>query len=75
MGVLARVEPMFWKASLLGAKIVRSGVVLTYSSREALTTAPPMAVRLNVGQVEMKFVGGIRKESREWTMPLSNLRS
>lgn len=48
--------------------------MLKYSSREALTTAPPAAVRLNVGQVEMKLAGGMRNESREWTMPLSNLR-
>lgn len=65
---------MFVKASLLGANMVTSGTVFTYSSSEALTTAPPTAVRLNVGQVEMKFAGGMRNESRECTMPLSNLR-
>jgi len=38
-------ELMLWKASLLGAKMVRSGVVLTVSVRSVLLTAPRKALR------------------------------
>jgi hypothetical protein len=42
---LLRAELMSWKASLLGAKMVRSGVVLTASVRLVALTAPRKALR------------------------------
>jgi len=73
--MVEREEPRAWKASLLGAKMVRSEAVLRESEREALVMAPPKAVRLNWGAVLMMFRGGWRKVSITWTMPPLNLRS
>lgn len=61
---------MDWKASLLGANIVRSGAV---SSVEAicgfLLTAPTRAVRPAACAVVETFWGGVRTVSMIWTMP------
>jgi hypothetical protein len=42
---LERAELMSWKAALLGAKMVRSGVLVTASVRLVALTAPRKALR------------------------------
>ena len=61
--------PRFWKARLLGAKMVMFSAVSMKGAREALANAPPAAVRLNAEQVRVKSTGGMRNVSMVWMMP------
>lgn len=67
---LERTEAMAWKASLLGAKMVRSDVSSTMSARDNVVRAPTMAVRLKASAVSATSCGGSRTVSITWMMPL-----
>lgn len=58
-----RADPMFWKASFVGAKMVRLGVLLTVSTREALTRAPRSEVSSAARRVSAALTGRVRRRS------------
>lgn len=64
-----RAEPMFWKAWLVGAKTVTSGVVLTVSTRLAETRAPRTEVRPAAVAVSETELGMVRTVSIMWITP------
>jgi hypothetical protein len=66
---------MSWNASLLGAKMVRSGVVLTASVRLVALTAPRKALRPASWATVLTFGGIVRRPSMMWMTPPSNAMS
>jgi hypothetical protein len=59
----ASADPMLWKASLIGAKMVRSGVESTASMRLVALRAPRRAVRFAADAVAETFSGSVRTRS------------
>jgi hypothetical protein len=72
---LLRAELMSWNASLFGAKMVRSGVVLTASVRLVALTAPRKALRPASWATVLTFGGIVRRPSMMWMTPPSNAMS
>jgi hypothetical protein len=72
---LARAELMSWKAALLGAKMVRSGVVVTASVRPVALTAPRKALRPASWATVLTFGGKVRRPSITWMTPPSKAMS
>jgi hypothetical protein len=72
---LLTAELMSWNAALLGAKMVRSGVVLTASERLAALTAPRKALRPASWATVLTFGGIVRRPSITWMTPPSNAMS
>jgi hypothetical protein len=72
---LPRAELMFWKAALLGAKMVKLGVVLTASVRLVALTAPRKALRPASCAMVLTFGGIVRRLSMMWITPPSNAMS
>jgi hypothetical protein len=64
-----RAEPIAWKASLLGAKMVTSERPLTASTRSAAVRAPASEVRFAAMAVVETFGGRVRTVSMTWTTP------
>lgn len=63
------------KAALVGAKMVRSGVVSTAATRSAVVRAPASAVRLAARAVVEALAGTVRTVSMMWTTPPENWTS
>ncbi len=61
---------MAWKAMLLGAKMVTSGVVSTVFASLAAVRAPVIEVKFAATAVVEILAGGVKKRSITWTMPL-----
>jgi len=72
---LPRAEPMFWKASLLGAKMVMFGVLLTVSNKSVALMAPRRATRSAAERVSAVFSGRVRTLSMMWITPPVKLTS
>lgn len=70
--MLASTELMLWKAALLGAKMVRSGVVFRASVRSVALTAPRKAVRLASWATVLTFGGMESSPSMMWMTPPLN---
>lgn len=66
---LPTILPIALKASLLGAKMVRSGVSTTESVRLAVLMAPSAAVRLALDSVSVTFSGITRRLLMTWMVP------
>jgi hypothetical protein len=73
--MLAPVPASFWKASLLGQKIVTSERDSRGSTRFAEVAAPARAVKLPAIRVAEMLRGMSRSLSMMWMMPLSNSMS
>jgi hypothetical protein len=67
--------PSFWKASLLGQKIVTSERASRGSTRLAAVAAPARAVKLPARRVAEMLRGMRRSLSMMWMMPLENSMS
>ena len=72
---LPSAELMSSNAPLLGAKMVKSGVVLTASVRFVALTAPRKALRPASWAMTLTFGGIVRRPSMTWITPPSNAMS
>ena len=71
----ASAEPMDWKASLFGAKMVRSGVSFATAIESVALSAPRKAVRFAALAVSRTETGRVRTVSMTWITPPVKLTS